>query len=121
METTVAGLHQDVQKLEAGSGDALVLPERQLPDTGLAHLRKMRDFKYHETLFELLAKQYEAARIDEAREAPLLQVVDSAVVPDRKSWPPRVLIVVLGGLLALIAASLFVLLEDYRARTRPAQ
>ena len=120
-ESTLAGLHQQLQKLEAGSGDQLVVPARQIPETGLEYLRKMRDFRYHETLFELLAKQYESARIDEAREAPLLQVVDSAVVPDRKSWPPRVLIVVLGGLLALMAASLFVLLRDYQARTRPAQ
>ncbi len=119
-ESTLAGLHQQLQKLEAGSGDELVVPARQMPETGLEYLRKMRDFRYHETLFELLAKQYEAARIDEAREAPLVQVVDSAVVPDRKSWPPRVLIVVVGGLFALIAASLFVLLQDYQARTKAA-
>jgi len=120
-ETTLAGLHQQLQKLEAGSGDELVVPARRIPETGLEYLRRMRDFKYHETLFELLAKQYEAARIDEAREVPLVQVVDSAVVPDRKSWPPRALMVVLGGSLALISASLFVLLEDYQARMRPAR
>jgi uncharacterized protein involved in exopolysaccharide biosynthesis len=120
-ETTLAGLHQQLQKLEAGSADALVVPARKIPETGLDYLRKARDFRYHETLFELLAKQYEAARIDEAREAPLLQVVDSAVVPDRKSWPPRTLIVFLGGLLALVAASLFVLFRDYQARMRPAR
>ncbi|HXN48242.1 MAG TPA: Wzz/FepE/Etk N-terminal domain-containing protein, partial [Bryobacteraceae bacterium] len=45
METTLAGLHQQLQKLEAGSGDALVVPERQIPETGLEYLRKMRDFK----------------------------------------------------------------------------
>ena len=121
METTLAGLHQQLQKLEAGSGDELIVPARKIPETGLEYLRRMRDFKYHETLFELLAKQYEAARIDEAREAPLVQVVDRAVVPDRKSWPPRVLFVVLGGLLALIATSLFVLFQDYQARMRPAR
>jgi uncharacterized protein involved in exopolysaccharide biosynthesis len=121
METTLAGLHQQLQKLEAGSGEELVVPARKIPETELEYLRKMRDFKYQETLFELLAKQYESARIDEAREAPLVQVVDSAVAPDRKSWPPRTLFVLVGGLLALIAASLFVLLQDYRVRMRPAR
>ena len=120
-ETTLGGLHQQLQKLEAGSGDQLVVPARQIPETGLEYVRRMRDFKYHETLFELLAKQYEAARIDEAREAPLVQVVDRAVIPDRKSWPPRALLVVLGGLLGLTVASLFVLLRDYQARMRPSR
>jgi uncharacterized protein involved in exopolysaccharide biosynthesis len=120
METTLAALHQQLRKLEAGSGDELVVPARKIPETGLEYLRKMRDFRYHETLFELLAKQYEAARIDEAKEAPLLQVVDSAVVPDKKSWPPRTLFVLVGGLLALVAASLFVLFQDYRVRMRAA-
>jgi tyrosine-protein kinase Etk/Wzc len=120
LESTLAGLHKQLDKLEAGGGEDLVIPARQLPETGLVYLRKMRDFRYHESLFELLAKQYEAARIDEAKEAPLLQVVDSAVVPDRKSWPPRSLFVVAGGLLALIAASLFALWGDYRARMRTA-
>ncbi len=120
LASTLAGLHKQLDKLEAGGGEDLVIPARQLPETGLEYLRKMRDFRYHETLFELLAKQYEAARIDEAKEAPLLQVVDSAVVPDRKSWPPRSLFVVVGGLLALIGASLFALWGDYWSRVRTA-
>lgn len=120
LASTLAGLHKQLDKLEAGGGEDLVIPARQLPETGLEYLRKMRDFRYHETLFELLAKQYEAARIDEAKEAPLLQVVNSAVVPDRKSWPPRSLFVVVGGLLALIGASLFALWGDYWSRVRTA-
>jgi uncharacterized protein involved in exopolysaccharide biosynthesis len=121
LETTLAGLRQQLRQLEAGSGDELVVPARKMPETGLEYLRKMRDFHYHETLFELLAKQYEAARIDEAKEAPLIQVVDSAVAPDRKSWPPRTLIVLAGGLLALAGTSFFVLLQDYLAWARTAR
>ena len=58
----------------------------QVPAVSLEYARKFREFKYHETLFDLLSKQYEAARIDEARAAPLIQTVDRAIAPDKKSW-----------------------------------
>jgi tyrosine-protein kinase Etk/Wzc len=77
----------------------------QLPDTSLEYLRRMRDVKYHETLFELLSRQYEAARIDEAKQAPVIQVIDRAVVPDKKSWPPRAMLVVAGTLLGFAAGA----------------
>lgn len=120
LETTLAGLRQQLQRLESGGGDELTVPARKMPETGLQYLRKMRDFHYHETLFELLAKQYEAARIDEAKEAPLIQVVDNAVAPDRKSWPPRMLLVAAGALLAIAGACLFTLIQDYMARAKAA-
>ena len=90
----------------------------QLPQAGLEYLRKYRDVKYHETLYELLAKQYEAARLDEAKSAPLVQLVDTAVVPDRKSWPPRALIVILATSFAAFATSFWILLKD-RTGKRP--
>jgi uncharacterized protein involved in exopolysaccharide biosynthesis len=70
--------------------------------------------KYAETLFEMLAKQYEAARLDEARTAAVIQVLDAAIEPDRKSSPKRGLIVLgatglgfLGGAGYAIAAAAF--------------
>lgn len=51
------------------------------------YIAKFREFKYNETLFELFAKQYEMARVDESREGAVIQVVDTAVVPERKSKP----------------------------------
>lgn len=62
------------------------------------YITRYRDFKYNETLFELLAKQYEVARIDESRERTDLQVVDVAVVPERKSKPKRALIAIIAAL-----------------------
>jgi uncharacterized protein involved in exopolysaccharide biosynthesis len=55
--------------------------------------------KYHEALYELLMRQYESAKLDEAHSAPLVQVVDYAVVPDSKAGPPRTLLTVLAALL----------------------
>lgn len=56
------------------------------------YVAKFRDFKYQETLFELFSKQYEIARIDESREGAVIQVVDVAKPPERKSKPKKALI-----------------------------
>jgi len=63
--------------------------------TNADYVARYRDFKYHETLFELFAKQYELARVDEAREGAVIQVVDPAMPPERKSKPKKALIAVL--------------------------
>ena len=59
------------------------------------YIARFRDFKYHETLFELFSKQYEIARVDESREGAVIQVVDVAAPPERKSKPKKALIAVL--------------------------
>lgn len=72
----------------------------KVPGAGLEYVRKLREVKYRETLLELLTKQYEVARIDEAKDASIIQVLDPAVAPERKSWPHRAIIVFLVTLLA---------------------
>jgi uncharacterized protein involved in exopolysaccharide biosynthesis len=67
---------------------------------------------YHEALFELLARQYEAARMDEAKQAPVIQVVDRAVPPDKRSGPLRSLIIAVAGLLALLVAAAWALAAE---------
>lgn len=62
------------------------------------YVAKFRDFKYHETLFELFAKQYELARVDESREGAVIQVVDVALPPEKKSKPKKAMIAVLATL-----------------------
>jgi tyrosine-protein kinase Etk/Wzc len=72
--------------------------------------------KYHETIFELLAKQFEAAKIDEAKEAAIVQVVDEAIAPDRKSKPRRALIVIAATLLAGFVAAFAAFAAELRDR-----
>jgi tyrosine-protein kinase Etk/Wzc len=105
-EQELAALRDQLAKLEGGHdarsfGD---VPIEQVPSAALEYIRKLRDVKYQEALFELLAKQYEAARIDESREAMLVQVLDRAVRPERHSWPKRGIFVLLGFFLALLLA-----------------
>lgn len=79
------------------------------PQTGPDYVTKYRDFKYEEALFELFARQYEMARLDESREGALIQVVDAALVPEWKSRPRRALITI-GSALAGLTAALTLLL-----------
>jgi tyrosine-protein kinase Etk/Wzc len=107
-------LQTELTKLEKGKHQPGTpdVAAGQLPQAGLEYLRKYRDVKYHETLYELLAKQYEAARLDEAKSAPLVQVIDGAVIPDRKSWPPRALLVILAASFAALATSFWIVLAN---------
>jgi uncharacterized protein involved in exopolysaccharide biosynthesis len=72
----------------------LLVPKGLVPEASLEYIRKLRDVRYNETIFDILARQYEAAKLDEAKEGALIQVVDSAVPPDRRSSPKRSLIVI---------------------------
>jgi uncharacterized protein involved in exopolysaccharide biosynthesis len=75
---------------------------------GSDYIGRYRDFKYYETLFELFAKQYELARVDESREGAVIQVLDAAQPPERKSKPKRAIIAVIATLAAGFALLLFV-------------
>ena len=79
---------------------------------GIEYIRKYRDVKYYQAVFDLLAKQYEAAKLDEAREGPIIQVVDPAVAPDKKSFPKRSMIVLLVTFAALTISILWALISD---------
>ena len=85
-------------------------PSKNAP--GDEYLNRYRDFKYQETLFELMAKQYEMARLDEAREGAVAQVVDPAVVPEWKSKPKRAQIAALTAIASGFALLLFVFVRE---------
>lgn len=81
----------------------------QGPETTSDYVGRYRDFKYQESLFELFAKQYELARVDESREGTLIQVVDSAQPPERRSWPRRSLLALAGLVAGLLLSGAYVL------------
>jgi len=80
---------------------------------GPDYVSKYREFKYRETLFELFARQYEIARVDESREGALIQVVDVAMPPEYKSKPKRALIAVAATMLSLLLLGMFILLRHF--------
>jgi len=113
VKAELASLRSELGKLE--NGHATV--EEQDSDAGgkregLESIKVLRDVKYHQMLYELLARQYEAARLDEAKDHSIIQVLDPAVTPERKYKPTRSLIVVLAAFLALILAVIWTILME---------
>ena len=89
------GLRAQFAKLVGSHGSAeddVFLPKGQIPEAGLEYIRKLRDVKYYEAIFDILARQLELAKLDEAKEGAFIQVVDAAAPPERKSFPKRILI-----------------------------
>jgi tyrosine-protein kinase Etk/Wzc len=76
------------------------------------YIARYRDYKYHETLYELFAKQYEIARVDESREGAVIQVVDAAQPPELKSKPKKAMIAMLATLATGFALLLFVFIRQ---------
>jgi len=67
-----------------------------MPEVLREYTRKARDLRYQESLYDAVAKQYESARLDEAKDAPVIQIVDTAIAPDRKSAPKRIIYLLAG-------------------------
>lgn len=82
---------------------------RQLPLLGVRWADLYRETKIQETIYELLTQQYELAKIEEAREIPVVKMLDQANVPERKSFPPRLQLMILGMLLAFSASAVWIL------------
>ena len=90
-QLALSALRAQLSKSEAGG---------VLTSSAGGYIEKYRDLKYQETLFELFARQFELAKVDEAREGALIQVVDMALPPERKSKPAKALIAVVVTLVA---------------------
>lgn len=94
---------------EAGS----IYPSiRKLPILGVTYADLYLQTKIQATVFELLTQQYELAKVQEAKEIPSVKVLDAAVIPTKKSFPPRVLITLLGTMLGLGVAMIAVWAKD---------
>jgi len=103
---------------EAAAGSPVDLPVGKIPAAAIDYVRAHRELKLQETLLESMVRQYEVAKLDEAKESPGLQNVDIALPPDRKSKPSRALIILGITLLGFGASCAFVLLRRYVAYTR---
>ena len=103
--TALTGLKAHLTKLEGStnpSGVDVKVPVSQLSDIGFAYIHQMRDLKYQQSLFEFYGKQFEMAKMDEAKDSPSVQVVDKAIPPEERSSPKRAKMMVIATLLALV-------------------
>ena len=88
--------------------DSIYPSIRQLPLLGVTYFDLYRRNKILEVVYETLTQQYELSKVEEAKELPSVKVLDAAIVPERKSFPPRLLLVALCVLLALAGATLWI-------------
>lgn len=98
--------------------DSLIVSKGRVPEVGLEYVRKLRDVKYYETIFDILARQFEVAKLDEAKEGSVVQVVDPAIKPDRKSSPKRGLIVIVATFAGIFIGVFVALLQAGWAHMR---
>jgi uncharacterized protein involved in exopolysaccharide biosynthesis len=82
---------------------------RELPALGVSYADLFRNTKIQEVVFQTLTQQYELAKVQEAKETPSVKVLDPPDVPEKKSFPPRLLIVALGAMLAIVGSVSWIL------------
>src|SRR5204862_7798938 len=111
-------LRRELGRVEGSSPVATAGRGESAGSSGLDNIGRLRDVKYYEFLYELLAKQYELAKIDEAKDATVIQVMDRAIEPERKSKPQRTLIVVLSAIAGLLLSLLWALIREAAIRFR---
>jgi uncharacterized protein involved in exopolysaccharide biosynthesis len=105
---TIGGKGEDASA-PAGQQQASLYPSiRRLPLLGVTYADLYRRTRVQEAVFESLTKEYELAKVQEVKEIPVVKVLDSPSTPDKKSFPPRLLIMVLGTAFAFAFASTWV-------------
>ncbi len=119
VEQTLDGLKAELAKLEGrgGKGHDPLMPTGRMAQIGADYARQLRDLKFNEVLYGLLLQQYEAAKLDEAKDATIIQVVDKAVPPERRVKPKRTLMVMLSGIVGFVLSIFAAFLVEYYERS----
>ncbi len=105
-------LKRELARVEGTSSVTTLEPTNNGVSSGLDNLGRLREMKYYETIYDLLAKQYEVAKIDEAKDASIIQVLDKAIEPNRKSQPKRAIIVMVSFLVAAVLAIILAFIHE---------
>lgn len=115
LSTTISGLKKELASLMNGQGDDVWLARGKAPSIGLENARITRNLKYYGTLFEITAKQFEIARMDESKDASQIQVIDTAQAPELRDGPKRLRIIaattLIGTALSVICLMLMAFLR----------
>lgn len=119
LASEIRALRAELARMESSQGgspgSAVDLPVGKIPEAAIEYIRARRELKLQETILESMLRQYEIAKLDEAKEGPVLQQVDIALPPDYKSKPSRALVTLGGTFAALLLATLWVVMRRFVA------
>ncbi len=122
LQSELRALRNELARMESaereGSGSPLDLPVGGIPAAAIDYIRAAREVKIQEAILETMIRQFEAAKLDEAKEGAAVQQIDRALPPDYKSKPSRALIMLAGLLLGLLGSSLWVVWRGYARLVR---
>ncbi len=122
LEDEITALKEELAKLEStGQDDTTIMSTGKITVLGTEFLRKMREYKYSESLYEILMKQYGIAKLDESREASIIQIVEKAEAPEQRIKPQRKALVLRTGMIFFMFSIFLVLAGDYykKLKTNP--
>ncbi|WP_277058925.1 GumC family protein [Trichlorobacter lovleyi] len=111
-KASIANLRSQIARLEGQGNGGSIPGVGSVPELGQQYLRLMREFKIQETIVELLTKQYEMAKLSEAKDVVAVQVIQAARVPDKKNKPKRSLIVLAATFAAGFGAVLYAFIRE---------
>lgn len=116
VELELIGLKNELRKQEATKAPQVhnpFMPTGTMPEIGTDFVRKMRELKYNEALYELLVKQYELAKLDGANNATVIEVIDKAVTPEKKARPKRGMMTLIGMMVGFFMSVLVVFFKEF--------
>jgi len=116
LQAELAGLKKELKNLEAKAGrdnPNLIPAFEEIPKAGMEYARRLRDFKFQETIYQTLLQQYQAAVMAEASEGMVVQVVDPAIPPELKIKPRRKHMLILAGFLGLFVGIFAAFIKEF--------
>lgn len=113
LKNQLSALRAQLSRLTGSTGNEsdLFVPKGKIPEAALDYIRKYREVKYREVVFQAIASQDQLARLDEAKQGTEFQIIDPATPPDKRSFPQRTILVILFTLLAFIFACFAALIQ----------
>jgi uncharacterized protein involved in exopolysaccharide biosynthesis len=114
LKVAIAKLRNQLSLIAGGGKNSdAILNVGTVPNLGLEYARRLRELKTQEAIFEQLTKQYEVAKLTEAKDSSSLQILDEAVVPAKKSKPKRAVIVLLSVVTSFFVGIFTVFIQEY--------
>ena len=119
VEEGIKGLRAELNNLQVKNKIEYdpIMPTGEAPQVGLEYLRKLRDVKFYQTLYEFLIKQHEAAKIDEAKDATIIQVIDKAEPPEQRFKPKRRQMVMIAGVVGFFLSIFAAFFMEYTEKS----